>query len=642
VAEIVKAFIARSFADGDEEKLRPLLDHLKTFESLGFYCESAKPAEATEVSEKIQKLIEGAAVFIGMFTQKYPIIEQAAAIHGASPRPTGWTAPSWVLQESGYALGRGRKLIFFVEPDVELPKLQGDLEYIVYDPAKRDEAFKRTNEVVTKIIASSLQLRSEPSLRQEAQAPPAEAPAQQEPKPDKPDLSSYITEILDGLERSDPDAAQKAYRAGLEHIQDGDPTKGLFFTTFYHQQRARHGYPEGLDDLKSLETENPDSPTVPASIGHGLRQLGDPAGAAEAFQRAAAKATPDKKVDFLVDAAECWTEAKDVASAKDLLVEAFRLATPKQRLEVMSKLYENFKSAGKKYDSFAIGEYSLRRNGAQSDLRFKLAYDYTESGFEEIAIYHYHVVLEQREMDGAMNNLATILGPLGLPISSVEHYKAAIKLGNTLAAGNLAFRLLDAGAADEAKAIVNHAMKEGDPDAMVTDALAAVGRRRQEEDKKYEELLQGTVEKRSFFAAMGEASLATDKTDIAGRWTFPFATIDLKIAGDLLKGTAQTPIYPSGLALAVTPDPARSKPTGTKVFTLEGTLSARVCNFTLSVETKSHGSLASLMGGSERRKGYLVFGSDGKHAKVLELEPKITLYEVSRGVPIHADLGADQ
>ena len=645
MAEIVKAFIARSFADVDEERLKPLLDHLKTFESLGFYCESAEPAEATEVSEKIQKLIQGAAVFIGMFTQKYSITKQSAGTNAADPSPTGWTAPSWVLQESGYALGRGKKLIFFVEPNVELPQLQGDLEYIVYDPARRDEAFSRANEVVTKIIAGSLQLKAEPSLRQQAQAPPAEVPAQQEIKPDKPGLGSYIREIFKGLRSGDPGAAEKAYKEGLEGLKredPNDPEKGLFFTAFYHQQRATHGYPEGLDDLRSLENEHPNSHDVALFIGRGLQELGDFPGAAEAFQRAAAKGPLDKKADFLVYAAECWTEAKDTASAKNLLVEAFRLATPKQRLEVMSKLYENLKSAGKKYDAFAIGEYSLRGNGAQSDLRFKLAYDHAESGLNDIAAYHYHVVLEQREMDGAMNNLANILGPLGFPVSSIENYKGAIKLGNTLAAGNLAFRLLDAGMAEEAKAVVDQAMKASNPDAKVTDALAAISRSRQEEGKKYGELLKGTAEKRSFFAAMGEASLSKDKADVAGRWAFPLPTIDLQTEGDHLTGIARNPIYPSGLALALTPDPDRTKPTGTEIHTFEGTLSGRVCSFSLSVETKSIHGFASLMNRNETRKGYLVFGADGKSAKVLEIEPKINFYEISREIPVETDPGIHQ
>jgi len=51
-------------------------------------------------------------------------------------------SPPWVLQESGYALGKGKKkLIIFREAGVELPQLQGDLEYISYDPIDRDPAF---------------------------------------------------------------------------------------------------------------------------------------------------------------------------------------------------------------------------------------------------------------------------------------------------------------------------------------------------------------------------------------------------------------------------------------------------------------------------------------------------------------------
>jgi hypothetical protein len=36
--EIVKAFIARSFAQEDVQRLQPLLEFLKTFETFGFFC----------------------------------------------------------------------------------------------------------------------------------------------------------------------------------------------------------------------------------------------------------------------------------------------------------------------------------------------------------------------------------------------------------------------------------------------------------------------------------------------------------------------------------------------------------------------------------------------------------------------------
>jgi hypothetical protein len=291
VPEIVKAFIARSFAEQDAQRLGPLLDYLKTFENYGFFCKSAEPAEAEEISEKIQKLIGDCGVFIAMFTRKYPIAAQNGSESSPSQAPRGWTAPSWVLQESGYALGLGgKKLLFFVEPGVELPKLAGDLEYIEYDPARRDLAFKRTNEALGKIISESLALEVGPAIRQETQAPPTEPPADHEKKPGGPNVPAWLAEIDDGLTRGDLSAARRGFESGMEYVKRDRPEIEIFWKAFYHQERALHGYSDGQSDLQALEKEYPDSHEPPAALALCLRRFGDPLGAADAYKRAATKA----------------------------------------------------------------------------------------------------------------------------------------------------------------------------------------------------------------------------------------------------------------------------------------------------------------------------------------------------------------
>src|ERR1039458_4474085 len=93
----IKAFIARSFTKTDEEKLRPLLDQLNTFAQLGFICESAKPAESEQVSEKIQRMIHDADVFIGFFTRKYPIAadRKATEVGLVGSGPKSWISSPW-------------------------------------------------------------------------------------------------------------------------------------------------------------------------------------------------------------------------------------------------------------------------------------------------------------------------------------------------------------------------------------------------------------------------------------------------------------------------------------------------------------------------------------------------------------------
>ena len=628
--EIVKAFIARSFAESDEQRLGPLLELLRTFEKLGFVCESAKPAEANAISEKVQRLIRDSKVFIGMFTRKYPVANAGGAGGGETQL---WTAPSWVLQESGFALAVGCKLLFFVEHGVELPELAGDLEVIYYDHTKPDLAFKRANEMIFKIISENLALNVEPVIRQGAQPPPAEQSVEQDQKPDVPDLVVYLDQIFEGLNKGDIGVAWKGYTGGLEHVKRDEPQFETLWKAFYHRERALHGYPEGQSELEALEAEHPESHEPPAALALCRRQFDDPSGAADAFKRAARKAPAETKVSYLLNAAECEEQAKSLPAARNTLVEALELASPQQRFDVLSKLYENAKLSDRKYDAFAIGERSLHENGAQVDLRFKLAYDYADSDFGDLAAYHYGTLLDQRgSLAVAMNNLALVFGSLGLPIMSVELFKKAFEAGNTLAAGNLAFRYINNGMIDEAQTIVDQALKASESDAMVTDALAAIRRGRGEESKKHAAVLSEAQEKRDFFMAMGEAILSKQAATVEGKWDFLSVEIDLRNEADILKGAGVKPIYPDGLE-AVLFDHDRNVPFKSEIFEVEGSLAGRVGHFKMSSVVQYVSGGPSPYDRGTQKEGYLVFARDGKTAKVLETEPKIELHEITRVEP---------
>src|SRR5580704_3091042 len=135
----LNAFIARSFAQQDELRIRPLLDFLGTFQKAGFFCETAEAAEVESVSKKVRRMIDERDVFIGFFTRRNPVFEPKSKIKAAfeallgKKKAQSWTAPPWVLQESGYALRGNRKLILLKETGVELSGLQGDLEYVPFE-----------------------------------------------------------------------------------------------------------------------------------------------------------------------------------------------------------------------------------------------------------------------------------------------------------------------------------------------------------------------------------------------------------------------------------------------------------------------------------------------------------------------------
>lgn len=62
---LLSAFVARSFAATDEQRIRPVLNFLESFKKVGFLWESAEPAEVESVSAKVQRMIDERDVFIG-------------------------------------------------------------------------------------------------------------------------------------------------------------------------------------------------------------------------------------------------------------------------------------------------------------------------------------------------------------------------------------------------------------------------------------------------------------------------------------------------------------------------------------------------------------------------------------------------
>src|SRR5437879_1154961 len=145
----LQAFVARSFDSQDEERIRPILEFLDTFRKSGFFWDTAEAGEVQSVSQKVRQMIDEREVFIGFFTRRFPVSSYRSKMRDAfrillgRVQPELWSAPAWVLQESGYALRGKKDLILLKQPNVEVFGLQGDLEYIQFDPQNPAAVFSK-------------------------------------------------------------------------------------------------------------------------------------------------------------------------------------------------------------------------------------------------------------------------------------------------------------------------------------------------------------------------------------------------------------------------------------------------------------------------------------------------------------------
>src|SRR5260221_444163 len=159
MAQKIIAFVAKSFASEDEAKIAPIIRLLESFTKLGFIPVSAEQAEVESVSKKVRDKIDESQVLVGVFTRRHPVYRFESRWKSAKNlllgrlKPHLWTAPPWVLQESGYALNAKKPLILFRENDVEIPGLHGDLEYISFDPQNPTPALLRASEMINDLMA---------------------------------------------------------------------------------------------------------------------------------------------------------------------------------------------------------------------------------------------------------------------------------------------------------------------------------------------------------------------------------------------------------------------------------------------------------------------------------------------------------
>lgn len=263
----LKAFVAKSFASMDEGKTQKVERLLDRFRPLGLTWETAERAEIESVSQKVRQRIDECDIFVGVFTRRHPIfsedLEQEPDQRPGS-EPVAWTGPPWLFQESGYALKAKKKLMLFREAGVELPLLQGDLEYIPYDPEAPDAAWEKALEILVQLTAQNAGIEvgtiasvPEPPQTASGEAEGAKAVAASA-GPEPSSFMRCIDELLDAQIAGDAAGIDRAEKAGLEVIKAGSANfDEVEWRSWCLGSRARIGRSGALERLQQLAAEHP-------------------------------------------------------------------------------------------------------------------------------------------------------------------------------------------------------------------------------------------------------------------------------------------------------------------------------------------------------------------------------------------------
>ncbi len=220
--------------------------------------------------------------------------------------------------------------------------------------------------------------------------------------------------------------------------------------------------------------------------------------------------------------------------------------SPQEQAEaymMISDIYETLEDAER---SLRAKEQALSLTPENSDLRFSLAYSYSESSLPNLlSLFHYDISNMQGDKSGLTdNNLGAFYNELKVNGAAIDHWERASKSGNQRAIGNLAHKLIDAGLYDRAQELLLTADETESPDQRVVSAWSAWTQAKKAEAKKIDRLLSDSKIVHKFIedhiSAIKDDEVRKTKAEtLRGSWIdgnsyeYTFETTNQNISGKL-------------------------------------------------------------------------------------------------------------
>ncbi len=156
-------------------------------------------------------------------------------------------------------------------------------------------------------------------------------------------------------------------------------------------------------------------------------------------------------------------------------------------------------------------------------LLFESAYSYseTEDGLKDLGFLLYKKLLGFNSKDqNALNNIGVAYKNLGLEIKSIEQYKKAFELNNSLAGSNIAYQLIHLGFVKEAEEYLDKADEFENTHENVYSATSSIKAKIKGEKELEEKIIKKANRKYRFFNHFGNAIFThkSIKIKISNKW----------------------------------------------------------------------------------------------------------------------------
>ena len=287
-----------------------------------------------------------------------------------------------------------------------------------------------------------------------------------------------------------------------------------------------------LDRILELAVSHPHNGEVQSYLGWAYEVYKEYEKAAASYRLAAENAANiDQAVKNLGEAALALLHAGNNAESEVVINEMKQKVARNSEGEVrMIEALQEIAALKAENDMyFGLVEHKLGLRPDDDDTRFDLAHKYSQENQDNLSFFHYLRIPNKRRHSSTWNNLGVRYEHFNLNASSVDAYREAERLGNTLAMSNLALKLIGSGFLPEAQEICNRVLKMDDYDKAIHQRILSIDEAPVEEKKKQDELVKKTQAYSEFYRAYGKALTAAEPADRVGLWQGPKCPLRIEI-----------------------------------------------------------------------------------------------------------------
>ncbi len=550
----IKAFVGHSFNEKDDLIVRKFIEHFNAVKDMGygFTWDHAEKAEPKDLCKKVMEKMEDKNLFIGILTANENAIEseKLSNVFLSGSKLKGkkedfyFKTSDWIIQEMGYALGKGMDLILLIESGVKfVGGLQGDIERILFDREKPENAFNKFLQMISiltpKIEAIENTAISRTQPEEESHEEPEIENASNEPN-NNWSMEVYEFEITRNFRRNENEIAESIYNEFLE-TEEGKvhetriiwQAKFLYLKQIY--KRENH-----LEALKDLAKTHSTIGEIRFLVGKIYEYFKEYENALIYYDQASNNTNdPNKKLKYIFERAKTFIKNNNFEEANGLFRETQILKSKHQidnlKYLELARLFSELKGDDNCFIAFS--EAILSENPGDFWVRNSLAFKYQQLNKNKLAFFHYKFLSQLKPEEGYIwNNLGVAYFHLNLEAKSIESYKKARDLKYTLAMSNLAHRYLNAGFHNEAKDVFDEGQRIENCHENLSRIPADLEKAKEAEDKKKENLLEEGRKLKEFFQKFGLACTEFFTDNIDGIWESPTLHLKLTVENNILSG----------------------------------------------------------------------------------------------------------